>query len=172
MVVLILASLPVPTVSIPMGTQQPCASPVWSGGVSIFNNLNTDLYVASVSITDGPVQVLTANGGQYHETWRPVVGATGISIKIAMRVEMHGILQFEYSAVPPNVYWDVSCIDLEDNTRFIEEGFAVSTSSPRCAPVTCQPGEGNCSDVYHKPTDNHAVRGCPIDTSMVMQIGL
>jgi hypothetical protein len=150
---------------------QPIRCPPWHGAVSIVNYLTADLYIRSVSVEDGPLHILPANGGRYDETWRPIVNSTGVSIKIATSMDMTDVLQFEYSAIDPTIYWDVSCINLSGDSRLIAEGFTAIASDKNCQPVVCDRDDGDCPDVYHEPDDNYAIRGCPINTTIVMQIG-
>ncbi|KAL4887980.1 hypothetical protein BDV59DRAFT_196832 [Aspergillus ambiguus] len=141
------------------------------GGITVVNNLNADVYAYSVSAVESPLRLIAAKGGEYHELWHKTTNGTGVSIKISTHCERQDILQFEYSAVYPTVYWDISCIDLRNDSTIIREGFSALPNVPGCEPVVCEPGAWNCSEVYHKPPDNHAVRGCPIDTSVVLKIG-
>ncbi|GFF99276.1 hypothetical protein IFM53868_10206 [Aspergillus udagawae] len=167
MMIFIIVALSALTVTLP----QPICRPPWHGAVSIVNYLSTNLYVRSVSVEDGPLHILPANEGRYNETWRPTVNSTGVSIKIATSMDMTDVLQFEYSAIDPTIYWDVSCINLSDGSRLIAEGFTAIASDKNCQPVVCDRDDDNCPDVYHEPDDNYAIRGCPINTTIVMQIG-
>jgi hypothetical protein len=152
-------------------SSQTTGHPSWHGGVSIVNNLDATLNLWSVSVEDGPHHDLTPSGGCYHEVWRPTVNGTGVSIKIAASDNLTDVIQFEYSAVYPVIYWDVSCIDLVSDSRIIHGGFTAISSDMGCKPVLCAAGDDNCPDVYHEPDDNHAVRGCSINASVVLQLG-
>ncbi|RJE23417.1 thaumatin domain protein [Aspergillus sclerotialis] len=147
--------------------QQVRGMPAWNGGVKI---IDVDIYVRSVFLKDGgDVQTIIGHGGQYSEVWRGV----GVSIKISTRDYFgDNILQFEYSANDPVIYWDVSYINLSSKSRFLEEGFAATPTSLGCAPVVCRPGDYHCSNVYFEPDDNYAIRGCQINTWVIMEIGI
>lgn len=137
----------------------------------MLNGLETDLYSWSVSATDGPLVKIAANGGQYAELWRPNIGDTGVSIKVSTEPDKESVLQFEYSMCYPTVYWDISCINLASSSRIMQAGFAAVPSDPGYEHVVCKPGAWDCTEVYHEPYDNHAIRSCPVKTSVVLKLG-
>ncbi|KAL4889166.1 hypothetical protein BDV59DRAFT_195852 [Aspergillus ambiguus] len=149
------------------------SGPCWDGGITIVNNLDIDIYLRSDYTSNGRLQILRANGTCYHETWRPTANRTGVSIKVAAHPDLLNVLQFEYSAIPPMVWWDVSCIDLHGDPAIVDAGFAVTpTTSGSCLPVVCRAGEHRCPDVYYKPDDDFAVRTCSVDIWLTMEIGI
>lgn len=152
--------------------QQVRSKPPRTGGVNIINNLDSTVYVRSVFLDDGSVQTLPSNGGEYSEVWRPSHNGVGVSIKISTQTYGDDVLQFEYSAKNQTVWWDVSCINLSHNSRFFRDGFAAIPASHSCSPVVCWPGGNFCSDVYFKPDDNYAVRGCEVNTWVTLNIGI
>ncbi|PYI09137.1 hypothetical protein BO78DRAFT_309071, partial [Aspergillus sclerotiicarbonarius CBS 121057] len=142
-----------------------------TGSVRIINTLDIELYLWSISIQAGPLNILAANGGAYEELWRPTINGTGVSIKIATADSMLDVLQFEYSIVYPTVYWDVSCINLDNSSVMITKGLSAIPDIPGCPFVICDETSDACPDVYYKPYDNYAVRGCSANASVDMQIG-
>ena len=152
-------------------TQPVSSGPAWNGGIKIVNYLDIGLYVRSVFVKDGPVHTIDGNGGHYSEIWRPSHNDTGVSIKISTKDGANDVLQFEYTAKNQLVYWDLSCINLSRGSRFFEDGFVAIPTSLECPPALCWPDGRLCSDVYFKPDDNFAVRGCEANSWVVLKIG-
>ncbi|KAJ5692995.1 hypothetical protein N7462_002418 [Penicillium macrosclerotiorum] len=146
-----------------------------SGSVLITNNLNMDVYAWSVSNDVGPMQTLSANGGTYTEAWRTNPNGGGISIKLATDPSQSDVLQFEYTQATDTIFWDLSCINMESDSKFTEFGFAVlpsdSGNSDSCPSAVCKAGDSACAAAYLQPTDDHATHGCPIDTGLALTIG-
>lgn len=143
-----------------------------NGEIQILNNLDTPIYLWSVSDFVGPMETLAANGGRYNEAWHISPNGRGTSIKMATQPVMSDVIQFEYTVHSTVVYWDVSLIDSKPNSPFIDPGFAVIPDRTDCNRVICRPQDYNCPDVYFEPNDNYAVRGCESNTKLRMVIGL
>lgn len=142
------------------------------GGVTIFNNLSTDLYAWSVADSgDAPMVTLPANGGTYSENWRTNPNGGGISIKLATKPDQSDVLQYEYTLMGDTIYWDLSCINMGSNSEFTQKGFSVTPNDPQCPKADCAPGDTACSDAYLVPTDDHATHGCPAGTHFDLHIG-
>jgi hypothetical protein len=143
------------------------------GSVQITNNLTQDVYAWSVTDQVGPMQVISANGGQYSEQWQTNPNGGGVSIKLAADPEQHDVLQFEYTEAGDTIFWDLSCIDMGSGTKFTDFGFAVEPTdeSSSCPKAICKAGDSACSAAYLQPTDDHATHGCPIDTGLSLTIG-
>ncbi|KAI9036312.1 uncharacterized protein KD926_002075 [Aspergillus affinis] len=148
-----------------------CMDESMTGGISIINNLDVDLYVWSVQKNDGPQHILGSHSGRYHELWKPTIDDTGVSLKIATNNDKSNVLQFEYSILHSTLYWDLSCIDLKKDSEIILQGFSAIPNHQDCSPVICTPGDEKCPNVYHEPNDNHAIRGCAASTDIVLEIG-
>ncbi|OGM45787.1 GPI anchored cell wall protein [Aspergillus bombycis] len=152
----------------------PTANPVKrSGGVNIVNNLGETVYAWSVSDRVSNMHSLSANGGNYQESWQTNENGGGISIKLSNTQEQSNVLQFEYTQSGDTIYWDMSCIDLGGENVFTKYGFSVtpSTTDGNCPSVNCAAGDTACAEAYLKPDDDHATHGCPIDTSFSVSIG-
>jgi hypothetical protein len=143
------------------------------GGVTIVNNLQQDIYAWSVADTVSPMQVLTSGGGVYSEDWRVNPNGGGISIKLSLDQEQQDVLQFEYTEAGDTIFWDMSCINMESSSAFINSGFAVTPSaeSSTCPSAICAPGDAACSAAYLQPFDDYATHGCPIGTGLNLVIG-
>ncbi|KAJ5888499.1 Secreted thaumatin-like protein cetA [Penicillium taxi] len=149
-----------------------------SGGVTITNNLNVDIYAWSVVEETGSMQTLTANGGTYQENWKTNPNGGGVSIKLSTTQELVDVLQFEYteSSDTNTIYWDLSCVDMAANEAFTKYGFSVIPSNDgnnasSCPSAICKAGDSACSAAYIKPYDDWATHGCPIDTGLALAIG-
>lgn len=142
-----------------------------NGGVTIVNHLNTTLYLWSVSNTQGPMQTLP-QGGSYSEKWRVNPNGGGVSIKMATSPSQADVLQYEYTVSDPQIYWDLSCINMGTNSEFTKYGFGVTNNGgSSCPAASCAPGDTACADAYLYPSDNQATHGCPISTDFTLTIG-
>lgn len=145
-----------------------------SGSVLVTNNLNMDVYAWSVTDTVGPMQTLSANGGTYTEPWQTNPNGGGVSIKLATDPDQTDVLQFEYTQATDIIYWDLSCINMGEDSEFTKYGFSVLPStgeSSTCPSAVCAANDPNCAAAYLIPTDDHATHGCPIDTGLALTIG-
>ncbi|KAL4942253.1 hypothetical protein BDV06DRAFT_192612 [Aspergillus oleicola] len=161
----VVAALPQPTVIRRQG----------GGGVTIVNNMDTDVYAWSVSNSASNMQTLSANGGSYNENWQDNSNGGGISIKLSTSQEQVDVLQFEYTQSGETIFWDMSCIDMDRaSSTFTKHGFDVSHTSQTtndCPAVSCHAGDTTCAEAYLQPKDDHATHGCPIDTSFTLTLG-
>ncbi|KAI9039864.1 uncharacterized protein KD926_008965 [Aspergillus affinis] len=142
------------------------------GSIFIRNNLETYLYLWSVQKNDGPLYTINPKAEDYQESWKPTIEDTGISLKIATENDKRDVLQFEYSILHSILYWDLSSINLKGDSEIVRRGFSATPDIHDCAAVKCNPGDEKCPDVYQKPDDDHAVRGCPANVSIVLNIGV
>ncbi|RJE20909.1 thaumatin domain protein [Aspergillus sclerotialis] len=144
------------------------------GGVQIKNNLDQNVYLWSVGSTaDNEMHTLSPNGGTYSENWQTPSGGGGVSIKLATKPDQSDVLQYEYTVGGDLIYWDLSVINMGQDSEFTKYGFAVEPSQPggNCPSAVCKAGDTACSDAYLFPTDDHATHGCPIDTAFTLEIG-
>ncbi|KAE8548345.1 hypothetical protein TMatcc_010846 [Talaromyces marneffei ATCC 18224] len=143
-----------------------------AGGVDIINNMNSTVYLWSVSNTADSPMVTLAPGEQYSEEWRLNPNGGGISIKMSTAPDHTDILQYEYTLSDPTIFWDLSCIDMADNSPFTAAGFAVTNNNTDiCPSATCKPGDTACNEAYLIPTDDHATHGCPHTVRMTLNLG-
>ncbi|KAI9929209.1 hypothetical protein ASPWEDRAFT_49153 [Aspergillus wentii DTO 134E9] len=144
-----------------------------SGGVTIVNNLNQDVYAWTVSNRAGNMQTLSAGGGSMQQDWKTNSNGGGISIKLSTSPSQEKVLQYEYTQSGDTIFWDMSCIDMGSDSEFTKYGFTVepSQTSANCPAVNCKAGDSACAEAYLKPDDNHATHGCPIDTTFKLMIG-
>ncbi|BCS22220.1 putative extracellular thaumatin domain protein [Aspergillus puulaauensis] len=144
------------------------------GGVTIVNNMDSDVYAWSVANSVSSMHTLSAGGGSYTESWQSNSNGGGVSIKLSTSQDQTDVLQFEYTQGGETIFWDMSCIDMDrDASTFTKNGFDVSPSqtSDNCPAVNCHAGDATCAEAYLQPKDDHATHGCPIDTSFVLTLG-
>lgn len=144
------------------------------GGVTIVNNMDSDVYAWSVANSVSNMHTLSAGGGSYTESWQSNSNGGGVSIKLSTSQDQTDVLQFEYTQGGETIFWDMSCIDMDrDASTFTKNGFDVSPSqtSDNCPAVNCHAGDATCAAAYLQPKDDHATHGCPIDTSFVLTLG-
>ncbi|PYI29744.1 hypothetical protein BP00DRAFT_427247 [Aspergillus indologenus CBS 114.80] len=143
------------------------------GGVTIVNNIGSDVYAWSVSDRVGNMETLSAGGGSYTSSWQTNDNGGGISIKLSTSQSQADVLQFEYTQSGDTIFWDMSSINLSPDSDFVKYGFSVVPSSggSNCPTVTCAAGNTNCQEAYQQPDDNHATHGCPIDTTFTLTLG-
>jgi hypothetical protein len=115
--------------------------------------------------------VTLPNGQSYQENWLSNPDQGGISIKISTTEDEADIMQFEYTLIPPVIWWDVSLINLELTSLFDKLGFTVTSDSSNCRSVTCPAGDTQCSDAYLYPSDDQATRACEATTNMILNLG-
>jgi len=142
-----------------------------SGSVTVVNHTPETLYLWSVSNQANPMVTLSANGGTYSEGWRVNSDGGGISIKIATSQNQNDILQYEYTLATPTIFWDLSCINMGQNSYFTKQGFEVVSDNTSCPSAICPAGDTQCHDAYNVPTDDHATHGCDCGTHMTLNIG-
>jgi hypothetical protein len=143
-----------------------------SGSVTVVNNTPDVLYLWSVA-DEASNQMVTvpANGGTYLEGWRINPDGGGISIKMACDPNQSDVLQYEYTLASPTIFWDLSCINMGQNSYFTQVGFEVVADNTNCPSAICPAGETQCHDAYNIPTDDHATHGCDCGTHMTLKIG-
>ena len=130
------------------------------------------LYLWSTSNVAGTMVTLPV-GGTYAETWKMNPDLGGISIKVSTTSDGIDPLQFEYTLVGEDLWWDVSLINLDQITSLFDKlGFTVTPDTSNCRAVTCPAGDTACSDAYLWPTDDQATRSCVATTNMVLNLGL
>ncbi|KAL2802783.1 hypothetical protein BJX63DRAFT_413999 [Aspergillus granulosus] len=126
------------------------------GGVSIINNLNITVYLWSTVSTSSSsdMQSLAPGGGSYFESWQTTSDGSGISIKMSTTEDQSSVLQFEYTSDDGTLYWDLSSIDLDKDSIFVEEGFSATPDDSSCSAVTCAAGDADCAASYQNPDDD------------------
>ena len=77
-----------------------------TGSAEIINNCQKTVYLHSVGDSDGPEHVIPP-GQSWSERYKQKEGGGGPSLKI--RTEGTAIIQFEYSAFPDQVWYNLSC---------------------------------------------------------------
>ncbi|KUL86588.1 hypothetical protein ZTR_04198 [Talaromyces verruculosus] len=143
---------------------------ITSDGVQIVNNMEKTVYLWSVSDVSG--DMVTLNSGEtYSENWRTNPNGGGISIKISFTPEQTDVLQYEYTYQNPIIWWDLSCINMGDNSEFTTVGFAVSSTDPTCESATCAPGDVACAAAYLLPNDDWATHACVSSDLLKLDLG-
>lgn len=136
-------------------------------GARVVNHCPFTIYIQSVQQESSQTHELQP-GDFYFEGYKTVVNGTGVSIKMATAnfgaSPAGPLTQFEYAFVPwqdPDLYYDVSSINDIAPRQFCQYGLSLRPSSAECAPIVCPPDCGNfCSQVYNKPNDDVATKGC------------
>jgi len=141
------------------------------GSVTVVNHTPETLYLWSVANQANPMVTVPANGGTYVESWRLNSGGGGISLKISSSQSQNDLLQYEYTLASPTIFWDLSCINMGQNSFFTHAGFEVVSDNSNCPSAICPAGETQCHDAYNIPTDDHATHGCDCGTHMTLNIG-
>ncbi|RAO65311.1 uncharacterized protein BHQ10_001323 [Talaromyces amestolkiae] len=143
---------------------------ITSDGVQIVNNMEKTVYLWSVS--DVSSDMYTLNSGEtYSENWRTNPNGGGISIKISFSPEQTNVLQYEYTYENPTIWWDLSCINMGDNSDFTTMGFAVSSTDSTCESATCAAGDVACAAAYLLPDDNWATHSCESSDLLKLDLG-
>jgi len=143
---------------------------ITSDGVQIVNNMEKTVYLWSVS--DVSSDMVTLNSGEtYSENWRTNPNGGGISIKISFTPEQTDVLQYEYTYQYPTIWWDLSCINMGDNSEFTTMGFAVSSTDSACESATCAPGDVACAAAYLLPNDDWATHSCVSSDLLKLDLG-
>ncbi|EEP81994.1 predicted protein [Uncinocarpus reesii 1704] len=104
-----------------------------------------------------------SSGDKYSEEYRKNDNGGGISIKLSLDKDQKEVSQFEYTLDDPKVFYDLSNID---GYPFKDGGVTIVPSDDSCPKVTCEAGDGKCSEAYNKPDDDHATHGCPQETDL------
>ncbi|KAI9374308.1 hypothetical protein BJX61DRAFT_320126 [Aspergillus egyptiacus] len=144
------------------------------GGVTIVNNMDTDVYAWSVANSVSHMETLSAGGGSYTESWQSNPNGGGVSIKLSTSQDQNDVLQFEYTQAGDTIFYDMSAIDMDRaESTFTKHGFSVEPSHTTvdCVSVNCHAGDASCSEAYLQPKDDHATHGCPIDTTFTLTLG-
>ncbi|GIJ86584.1 hypothetical protein Asppvi_005474 [Aspergillus pseudoviridinutans] len=139
------------------------------GSVKILNNLGSTVYLWSTSDTSSAMQTI-ASGETYSETYQTNSDGGGISIKMATTESQASVLQFEYTKDSDTLYWDLSAIDMDSDSKFITAGFSATPSDSSCSSVTCTAGDSDCSEVYHE-SDDVATQSCSATAGITVTLG-
>ncbi|KAL4783546.1 hypothetical protein BJX76DRAFT_329659 [Aspergillus varians] len=140
------------------------------GGVQIINNLDTTVQLSSTGSEAGANQELTSGGGTYSAKWEENSNGGGMSLKMSTSEGDNSVLQFEYTTSGDKLFWDLSCIDLNENSPFITGGFSASSDDSSCKSVTCEAGDTNCQAAYQNP-DDVATNSCSLDSTFTVTLG-
>jgi hypothetical protein len=143
---------------------------VTSDGVEITNNMEQTVYLWSVSDVSSEMYTLN-NGESYSENWRTNPNGGGISIKMSFTSEQTDVLQYEYTYEDPIIWWDLSCINMDDSSEFSTMGFAVTSEDSSCESATCAPGDFACAAAYLFPDDNDATHACASSDLLRLNLG-
>lgn len=152
------------------GHQQSRRDTITSDGIKIVNNLEKTVYLWSVSETSGPMETVKS-GETWSDNWKTNPDGGGISIKLSFTEEQTDVLQYEYTLEEPTIWWDLSCINMGDNSEFSTMGFDVSSSDGSCESASCPAGDFACAAAYLFPDDNQATRSCQSQDLLVLTLG-
>jgi hypothetical protein len=142
------------------------------GGMTINNTLGSDLFIWPVGAELGPMTRLHPTE-LFKETWRRRDDG-GFSIKIATVPSLEDILQFEYTWNGSTVFWDLSEINMSNQSDFKSVGFSVTIDSSQCPSMMCLPNDLACHEAFQQSSDNWAIRTCDAETNVVLvfKVGL
>lgn len=140
------------------------------GGVQIVNNLNSTVYLWSTAGDAGSKQTLKSGGGTYSEDWKTNDNGGGISIKMSTSQNEDSVLQFEYTTSGDDLYWDLSCIDLDSTSAFVSAGFSATPDDSSCSSVSCSAGDSNCAEAYQQ-SDDKDTNSCSSSASFTLTLG-
>ncbi|KAJ5086055.1 hypothetical protein N7532_010826 [Penicillium argentinense] len=141
-----------------------------SGNVQIVNNLGTDVYLWSTSADSGAMQTIKSGGDSYTENWQTNPNGGGISIKLSTSESLDSVLQFEYTLDSDKLFWDLSSINMDASSEFVQHGFSAIPSDSSCDTATCEAGDSNCADSYQHPDDVNTL-SCSTDAQYVLTLG-
>lgn len=143
---------------------------ITSNGVEIINNVGKTVYLWSVSNTAGPMQTIN-NGESYAENWQTNPDGGGVSIKLSFTPESTNVLQYEYTYEDPTIWWDLSLINLLEDSEFTTMGFGVTSENPSCESAVCAAGDAACAAAYLFPDDNSATHSCQSQDLLTFTLG-
>lgn len=142
-----------------------------SGSVQFVNNLGSDVYLWTTASDPGSMQTLPAGGGTHSEGWQTNSNGGGISIKLSTTpTDTDSVLQFEYTVDSDTLYWDLSSINMDPTSDFVQSGFSVTPSDSSCNSATCAPGDSNCAASYQHPDDVNT-NSCSTGATYVVTLG-
>ena len=142
-----------------------------SGSVQFVNNMGSDVYLWTTSANPGSMNTLNSGGGTYSEQWQTNSNGGGISIKLSTtQSDTDSVLQFEYTVDSDTLYWDLSSINMDSSSPFVEGGFSVTPSDSSCTSATCAAGDSNCADSYQHPDDVNT-NSCSTGATYVVTLG-
>ncbi|KAL4874698.1 hypothetical protein BJY04DRAFT_233399 [Aspergillus karnatakaensis] len=143
-----------------------------TGGLTITNNLNATVYLWSTSSTSttNNMQTIASSGGTYTETWQTTSDGSGISIKMSTSQDQSDVLQFEYTIDGETLFWDLSSIDMSQDSAFVAGGFQAVPDDESCEGVTCNAGDGDCEGAYQEADDVDTL-SCDAAGGIVVTLG-
>ncbi|KAJ5290915.1 hypothetical protein N7478_000166 [Penicillium angulare] len=146
------------------------ATATGGSGVKIENNLGQTIYMWATSNLAGEMDTI-ADGESYTETWQINPDGGGISIKLGTTSEELSVLQFEYTKEDETIWWDMSSINLDKTSLFVQKGFSVTSNDASCSTVTCDAGNEDCSESYQHPNDVDT-RSCTSTAAFTLKLGV
>ncbi|KAJ5671945.1 hypothetical protein N7507_001072 [Penicillium longicatenatum] len=147
------------------------ATATGGSGVKIVNNLGSTVYLWTTSNVAGDMVTIEESGGHYYEDWQINSDGGGISIKMSTSTSESSVLQFEYTKEDETIWWDMSSINLEKTSEFVENGFSVTSNDASCSTVTCDAGDEDCSESYQHP-DDVDTRSCSSSAAFILTLGV
>ncbi|KAL4861688.1 hypothetical protein BDV12DRAFT_190919 [Aspergillus spectabilis] len=124
---------------------------------------------SSITSTE-PMQTISSGGGSYTENWETTTDGSGISIKMSTTQDESSVLQFEYTNDGQTLYWDLSPIDLDQDSAFVKSGFSATPVDESCAAVTCAAGDADCSAAY-QTSDDEATNSFSYGAGITVSLG-
>lgn len=111
------------------------------------------------------------SGESYWETWQINPDGGGVSVKLATTQEEISVLQFEYTKEDETIWWDMSSINLDKTSEFVQHGFSVTSNDASCSTVTCDAGDADCTESYQHPNDVDT-RSCSSSAAFTLKLGV
>lgn len=146
------------------------ATATGGSGVKVVNNLDQTVYLWTTSNVAGDMVTIEEGGGHYFEDWQINSDGGGISIKLSTSTSESSVLQFEYTKEDETIWWDMSSINLDKTSEFVQNGFSVVSNDASCSTVTCDAGDEDCSESYQHP-DDVDTRSCSSSAAFTLNLG-
>ncbi|KAJ5923398.1 Secreted thaumatin-like protein calA [Penicillium verhagenii] len=146
------------------------ATATGGSGVKVVNNLSETVYLWTTSNVSEDM-VTIESGDHYYEDWQINSDGGGISVKMSTSTDESSVLQFEYTKEDETIWWDMSSINLEKTSLFVQYGFAVTSNDASCTTVTCDAGDSDCSESYQMPDDVDTL-SCASSAAFILDLGV
>ncbi|KAK2731813.1 hypothetical protein FQN57_003158 [Myotisia sp. PD_48] len=142
---------------------------VGKGEAKIVNRCSEPIFIWSIADEAGEKMVELQPSDSYKEEYRENPNGGGVSIKISADKNQKEVSQFEYTVADKEskVYYDLSNID---GYPFVHGGINLIPSDDSCPKIECPAGVKKCEQAYNVWNDDHATKGCPIESDLEMVI--
>jgi hypothetical protein len=140
-------------------------------GVAVFNHLDAPINLWSVTNEQGPM-ITIPGGGSWTQQFLTNPDGGGVSIKMSPTTMPDQPLQLEYTLTDGTIWYDLSCINMDDDPAFVKAGYELVPGVSSCDSIICAPDDADCNAAYEQPDDNSATHACSSSTLLTMTIGI